>query len=214
MNNLLNELEALKNNLDNLPVENISNIQLNKTDLFIVDINNGFAKGGALYSPRIESLINPITEFSKKLSPKLHRIIAFTDCHPKDSIEFLSYPPHCLEGDAESDIVDELKTIENLKVLPKNSTNGFFALGNMNFDDVDNIIVIGDCTDICIYQFAVTLKTYFIQNNINKNVIVPMNLVDTYDIPNVHCADLSNIVFLNSMIQNGINVIKSFSIDE
>ena len=84
----------------------------------------------------------------------------------------------------------------------------------MNFDDVDNIIVIGDCTDICIYQFAVTLKTYFIQNNINKNVIVPMNLVDTYDIPNVHCADLSNIVFLNSMIQNGINVIKSFSIDE
>ena len=213
MINLLNELENLKNNLDNLPIENISNLNLDKTDLFIVDMNNGFAKGGALYSPRIESLIKPIAEFSKKLSPKLHRVIAFTDCHPKNSIEFLSYPPHCLEDSPESDIVDELKTIKNLKVLPKNSTNGFFALENITFDDVDNIIIIGDCTDICIYQFAVTLKTYFIHNNINKNIIVPMNLVDTYDIPNIHCADLSNIVFLNSMIQNGINVIKSFSID-
>lgn len=77
-------------------------------------------------------------------------------------------------------------------------------------DDIDNIIIVGDCTDICIYQFAITLKSYFNQNNIAKNITVPINLVDTYDIENVHCAKLLNTVFLNSMIQNGINVIKSF----
>ncbi|WP_304970719.1 hypothetical protein [Romboutsia ilealis] len=44
MNNLLNELNSLKNNLDNLPTINLSDLNLNNTDLFIVDINNGFAK--------------------------------------------------------------------------------------------------------------------------------------------------------------------------
>ena len=41
-----------------------------------------------------------------------------------------------------------------------------------------------------------------------KDIIVPINLVDTYNIDNVHPAELLNIVFLNSMIQNGIKVVK------
>ena len=45
MNNLLNELNSLKSNLDNLPTMNLSDLNLSNTDLFIVDINNGFAKG-------------------------------------------------------------------------------------------------------------------------------------------------------------------------
>ena len=43
---------------------------------------------------------------------------------------------------------------------------------------------------------------------VNKDIIVPINLVDTYNIDNVHPAELLNIVFLNSMIQNGIKVVK------
>ena len=213
MNNLIKELEILKNNLDNLSDLKISTIELDKTDLFIVDMNNGFARSGALYSPRIEALINPISDLSNKLSSKLNKIVALTDSHPKECLEFSNYPVHCLEGDIESAVIDELKYIENIQILPKKSTNGFFALENLNFDNVDNIIIVGDCTDICIYQLAITLKTYFVHNNINKNIIVPMNLVDTYDIPQIHCGDLSNIVFFNSMIQNGINVVKDIILD-
>lgn len=208
MNNLLNELNSLKNNLDNLPIKDLSNLDLSKTDLFIVDINNGFAKNGALYSPRIEKLIEPISNFTKLISKKVRRTIAFTDFHTKDSIELLSYPEHCIENTVECEIVDELKSIENITVINKNSTNGFFALDNLDFNNVDNIIIIGDCTDICIYQLAITLKSYFNQNNINKNIIVPMNLVDTYNIDNIHPAELLNTVFFNSMIQNGIEVVK------
>lgn len=212
MENLLKELESLKENLNNLSIENISNFDLKKTSLFIVDINNGFAKNGALYSPRVEALISPIANFTKHLSSnEIANIIAFTDCHTPESIELLSYPSHCLENDLESQIVDELKFIENIHILPKNSTNGFFALEDLNFNNIDNIIIVGDCTDICIYQFAVTLKAYFNQQNISKNIVVPINLVDTYDIPSVHPAELLNIVFLNSMIQNGINVVKEIS---
>ena len=135
-------------------------------------------------------------------------IIAFTDYHTNESVELLNYPTHCIKDTIECEIVDELKSIDNIKIVKKNSTNGFFALDSLNFDDTDNIIIVGDCTDICIYQLAITLKSYFNQNNINKDIIVPINLVDTYNIDNVHPAELLNIVFLNSMIQNGIKVVK------
>ncbi len=213
MNNLLKELIVLKENLDNLPVENINNFNLKSTDIFIVDMNNGFAKNGALYSPRVESLINPIERLAKSISNKVNRIIAFSDTHTSDSIELQSYPSHCLKNDIESEIIDELKNIKNIKVIPKNSTNGFFVLNEMNFDNVENIIIVGNCTDICVYQFAITLKSYFNEHNITKNIIVPINLVDTYDTPNIHPAELLNIVFFNSMLQNGINVLKELNFD-
>lgn len=208
MSNLLNQLNSLKNNLDNLPTLNLSDLQLNKTELFIVDINNGFAKEGNMYSSRVNNLINPIVNFTKSISKDIKSIIAFTDYHTDESVELLNYPTHCLKDTIECEIVDELKSIDNIKIVKKNSTNGFFALSNLDFNNTDNIIIIGDCTDICVYQLAITLKSYFNQNNISKNIIVPMNLVDTYHIDNVHPAELLNIVFFNSMIQNGIKVVK------
>ena len=81
MENILKEFEVLQKNLNDLPIENLSDYDLSKTALFIVDINNGFAKEGALYSDRIKSLINPIHEFVKPLENKLNKIIAFTDTH-------------------------------------------------------------------------------------------------------------------------------------
>lgn len=209
---LTKEFENMKFNLEKLKSKKINELNLSKTMLFIIDMNNGFAKKGALYSDRVEALINPITNLAKTLEAKNCEIIAFTDSHNKDSIELRSYPTHCLENDYESKIVDEISTIKNLKVIPKNSTNGFFCLEDKNFKNIDNIIVVGDCTDICIYQFVVTLKAYFNQNNIDKNIIVPMNLVDTYHIDNIHNAEIMNIVFLNSMIQNGVEVIKEIEL--
>ncbi|CEN24384.1 isochorismatase [[Clostridium] sordellii] len=209
---LRKEFENMKFNLEKLKSKKINELNLSKTMLFIIDMNNGFAKKGALYSDRVEALINPITNLAKILEAKNCEIIAFTDSHNKGSIELRSYPTHCLENDYESKIVDEISTIKNLKVIPKNSTNGFFCLEDKNFKNIDNIIVVGDCTDICIYQFVVTLKSYFNQNNIDKNIIVPMNLVDTYHIDNIHNAEIMNIVFLNSMIQNGVEVIKEIEL--
>jgi nicotinamidase-related amidase len=212
MENLIKELEYMKGNLDSLSSKSINELELEKTMLFIIDMNNGFAKGGALYSDRVEALINPIADLANFLSNKNCKIVAFTDSHTIKSIELRSYPTHCLESDIESDIVGEIKRIKGIKVIPKNSTNGFFCLENSKFEGIDNIIVVGDCTDICIYQFVTTLKAYFNQNNIDKSIIVPINLVDTYHIQNLHNAYIMNIVFLNSMIQNGIEVVKNIEI--
>lgn len=202
-------LNYLKENLNNLETKNLNDIDLSKTQVFVVDLNNGFAKKGNLFSERINKLINPTVELLNDISDIVSNITAFTDCHDNSSVEFLSYPTHCLLDTDECEIVDELKNIKNLDIIKKNSTNAFFNLKDTEFKNVDNIIVIGDCTDICIYQFVITLKTYFNENNIKKEIIVPMDLVDTYHIDKIHDANLLNIVFLNSMIQNGIKVVKS-----
>lgn len=211
MNKLIDDIKSFETIIKNLKTENISDIDLSKTVLFIVDMNNGFAKSGALYSPRVESLIQPIANFARFIHSHKCPIVAFTDSHSSESIELRNYPSHCLANDLESDIVDEIKAIDGINIVPKNSTNGFFALESFDYTKFDNIIIVGDCTDICIYQFATTLKAYFNHLNIYKNIIVPVDLVDTYDIPNVHSAHLMNLVFLNSMIQNGINVVKTIN---
>lgn len=211
MDKLVTDLKSFETIIKNLKPENISDINLSKTLLFIVDMNNGFAKSGALYSPRVESLIKPISNFAKFMSTNKCPIIAFTDSHTHESIELRSYPSHCISNDLESDIVDELKSIDGITVVPKNSTNGFFALESFDYSKFDNIVIVGDCTDICIYQLATTLKSYFNHLNIYKNIIVPVDMVDTYNIAGVHNANLMNLVFLNSMIQNGINVVKTIN---
>ena len=122
MEKILSNYKSLLNNLEALSSESINNYDLDKTGLFIVDMNNGFAKEGALYSDRIKSLINPIHEFVKPLENKLNKIIAFTDTHEEDSVELLSYVPHCLSGSDECKVVDELLDIKNLEIIPKNST--------------------------------------------------------------------------------------------
>ena len=208
MEKIINNYKSLLSNLENLKSLSINNLDLNKTGLFIVDMNNGFAKEGALSSPRVEEIIDPIADFGKVISSKINTIVAFTDTHDEDAVEFKSYPAHCLRGDIESEVVKEILAIDNLEIIEKNSTNGFFAIDIEKYKNLDNFIVVGCCTDICVYQFVLTLKTYFNQNNLDKNIIVPMNLVETYDIDMVHSGDFLNTIFLNSMMQNGINVVK------
>ena len=212
MEKIINNYKSLLSNLENLKSLSIDNLDLNKTGLFIVDMNNGFAKEGALSSPRVEEIIEPIADFGKAISSKINTIVAFTDTHDEDAVELKSYPAHCLRGDMESEVVKEILAIDNLEIIEKNSTNGFFAIDIEKYKNLDNFIVVGCCTDICVYQFVLTLKTYFNQNNLDKNIIVPMNLVETYDIDMVHSGDFLNTIFLNSMMQNGINVVKEIKL--
>jgi len=199
-------MEFIANKLEDVKSLNIEDLDFHKTMLVIIDINNGFARGGALYSDRVESLITPIEELSKYILEKNGTVIAFTDCHTEESPEFCSYPQHCMRGTTESEIIDELKALD-IKVIEKNSTNGFLEEA-FNMDaNIENVIVVGDCTDICVYQFAISVKSDFNRRNEHRRVIVPMEYVDTFHAP-FHNGDFMNAVFLSSMMDNGIEVVK------
>lgn len=200
-------ISVIYNKLENLETVLLDDMNPEKTLLLIVDINKGFAKKGFLYSSRIENLVNPISQLAKKCLDKGISVKAFTDYHTEDSIELKSYPNHCMENSDEWELVDELN-IDGIEVIKKNSTNGFLEEKfKLDDENTENIIIVGDCTDICIYQLAITLRAAF--NRVNKpgEIFVPKNLVDTFD-NEMHKAEFMNYVFLNSMIDNGIKVIK------
>lgn len=206
-----NALEAVYDTLTALPEIALDSLDAGKTVLIVVDMINGFAKAGALYSPRVEALIPGIAALSRACGERGMPMLAFADAHPAQSPEFQSYPPHCLAGTEESRLVAELEGTGPWMRIDKNSTNGFlepaFQAWLEEHNQADTFIIVGDCTDICIQQFATTLKCSFNRLNRPVRVIVPMALVDTYDF-GVHHGDLMHAMALMMLIGNGIEVVK------
>lgn len=203
-------LEEIFDMLEKLPAIQLKDLQEKQTALVIVDMVNGFAREGALKSPRVEGLIPEIAELSKACDELHITKLAFADCHIKASPEFDAYPEHCMFDTAEGEIVDELKEIGGYTLIPKNSTNGFleevFQKWLKENEHINTFVITGDCTDICVQQFAVTLKTWFNMQNKKVRIIVPINAVETYDF-GIHSGDLMNVMALYNMIINGIEVI-------
>lgn len=213
---LLNEsnemISGIYERLQSLESLDLKSLDKNRTMLLIVDINKGFAKAGALYSDRIEKLINPISNLAKYALNNGIRVKAFTDYHAEDSIELKAYPKHCTKDTDEWELVEELN-LEGIEVIKKNSTNGFLEENFiLNKEEIDNVIIVGDCTDICIYQLAISLRAEFNRVNKDGEIYVPKKLVDTFDVP-MHKANFMNYVFLNSMLDNGVKVIEDIILD-
>ncbi len=205
-------LEEIFDMLTKLPAIQLKDLQGKQTALVIVDMINGFAREGALMSPRVEGLIPGIVKLSEDCDQLNITKLAFADCHTKASPEFDAYPVHCMEGTNEGKIVDELIEVGGYNLIPKNSTNGFieeeFQKWLKKNEHINNFIIVGDCTDICVQQFAITLKTWFNMQNKKVRVIVPLNAVETYDL-GIHNGDLMNVMALYNMIINGVEVVRN-----
>jgi nicotinamidase-related amidase len=203
-------LEEIFDMLAKLPAIQLKDLQGKQTALVIVDMVNGFAREGALKSPRVEGLIPEIAELSKACDELQITKLAFADCHTKASPEFDAYPAHCMIGTSEGEIVDELREIGGYTLIPKNSTNGFleeeFQKWFKENEHINTFVITGDCTDICVQQFAVTLKTWFDMQNKKARVIIPVNTVETYDF-GIHNGDLMNVMALHNIMTNGIEVV-------
>ena len=183
-----------------------------KPVLFIVDMNNGFAKKGVLASPRVEKIIPQIAELAEEFKKKGCPIIAFTDSHNKDAEEFRFYPPHCIEGTEESELVDELKSLGSyVQVIKKNSTNGFLereareTIDQLMESGTGQWVVTGCCTDLCVLQFVLSLRTYFNTTGFSGEIVVPAAMVETYSAPG-HDGDEMNSFSMYNMKINGVEI--------
>ncbi len=196
--------------LDQRPELCLSQLDPKRTALIIVDMINGFAREGALQSPRVEKIIAPIVCLTRACQKAGIPVLAFADSHGEMSPEFRAYPPHCLAGTNEAELVDELKALGGYRLFLKNSVNGFleteFQQWLKEHQAIDQYLVVGDCTDICIQQLAVTLKAWFNMNNRESRVIVPVNAVDTFD-GGLHHGDLMHEMALFMMSGNGVEIV-------
>lgn len=195
-----------------------------QTALISVDVINGFCKSGNLFSPRIGAIVSPVVDlFRAARQNGVEHFLLLQDTHPAGSKEFQIYPSHCVEGSLESQTVKELSDLENSSqfvVIPKRTihpgTEPKFQDWLKAHGNLRQFILVGDCTDICVYQTAIYLKSWFVQMNEECHVVVPANCVDTFDIPVdrekrgdtlPHPAEFMHVLFLYHMRTNGIHVV-------
>ena len=183
-----------------------------KRVLVVVDMVNGFVKEGPLHYKGITHIVPEITRLIKS---DFDDIIFFRDYHKKDSIEFNYFAPHCLANSSESEIISELKPFEKkAHTYYKNSTSGVFALDYLErineLKNLEQMVITGCCTDLCIMNLAIPQKNYFNEHNKDVDVIVPIDAVSTYDIPKIHDKDEYQEMAFKLMKLNGVKVINHY----
>jgi nicotinamidase-related amidase len=220
----LNYIVEWKAGLPSLPLAEIVSSKADKVAVISVDVINGFCYEGALASPRVATIVDPIVAlFKKSYQAGVRNFILTQDTHPENSVEFESYPPHCIRGTRESETVDKFKVLpffDQFQVMPKQSINSVINTDLEGWlerhPQVNTFITVGDCTDLCTYQLAMHLKLRANARNEKVRVIVPIDCVDTYDLPVPvaaeigalpHDGDLLHYIFLYHMRLNGIEVV-------
>lgn len=179
--------------------------------LIVVDMINGFITEGNLHDLNIAKIIPNCEKLIQQFLKNGDDVIAMRDCHTEDSQEFLAYPPHCLVGSNESELVDELKKYQDeMTIVLKNSTNGFFAPGfeeiKQDLNNYNEILLVGCCSDICVLQLALSLKTYCNQHNYDCKIKVDSKACATFNIPGHNNEEYDKIAY-NLMRSNGIIVL-------
>jgi nicotinamidase-related amidase len=189
----------------------------------------GFCRKGALASERVGALAGPVTEiFNLAYARGVRRFVLTQDTHDPHTPEFDAWPVHCLRGTEEAETIPELATLPfapafvifEKNALSPNDGTGFDAWFDANAD-LTTAIVVGDCTDLCVYQLAMHLRIR--ANALNRTpfgVIVPANAVDTFDLPPnratalgaiPHPGDFFHRVFLYHLALNGIRVVRALT---
>lgn len=210
-----------------LPVVEMASIVGDKPErvaVFSVDMINGFCYEGPLAGPRVRALVPPVVAlFNRAYELGVRQFVLTQDAHDPQTPEFAAYPPHCVKGTPESRTVRELAELpfaDAITIIEKNSLSSHLGTPLNDWlrerPELDTFIVVGDCTDLCVYTAAMHLRLEANALNLHRRVIVPADAVDTFDTPvetaremgiKAHDGDLHHVLFLHHMAQNGIEVV-------
>lgn len=196
--------------------------------VFSADIINGFLREGALSSKRIDGITGPVLDLVQRAwAYGIRDFVFLQDAHPADTPEFEAYPAHAVAGTSEAEMISELAALpfaDQFTIIEKNSLHPAIDTGFDAWLDAHPklraAIVIGDCTDLCVTALALHLRLRANARGIQGfQVIVPMDCVDTFDIPDdptippgaAHPADFFHLVWLYHLASNNIRVVRSIT---
>lgn len=135
------------------------------TNLVIVtDMQNGFIDPqGTLYVGEAGGAILPtIRQVLEAESAKGSAIVFTADTHELDDPEFAMWPPHCVRGTWECEIVPELQEyVADARIQPKRRYSAFFDTDLAEYVanlQPEKIIIMGVCTDICVMHTVADLR--------------------------------------------------------
>ena len=163
--------------------------QAGGTVILVVDVLNGFCRAGALASPRLAAIVPRLRAHLEAETAAGAVAVFLADTHAPDDPEFALFPPHCVAGSGEEDVVAELAEIAARgHVVRKRRYSGFVGtrLEELLAELAPAVVeVVGVCTDICVLHTVAGLRDR------DYRVIVRSDLVETYDAPG-HPADQVN----------------------
>jgi len=152
-----------------------------KRALVVVDMLVGFLEKGRPLDcgedarAIVPFVRNKVEEFIRSGQP----VIFLKDSHAPDDAEFKMFPPHCVAGTDEAELIEELRPYEHKGIaVPKTRYSGFY---NTTLDELlndlqpDIVEVVGVCTNICVLYTVEGLR------NRDYSVIVYRDGVASFD---------------------------------
>lgn len=178
--------------------------------LVVVDMVNGFVNVGALADKKINKITPNIERLIEGAKERQMPIIAFRDCHTVNDPEFKAFPPHCIKGTVESELIPELKKYEqDMYLIDKNTTNGFMTekfkrIAKLN--EYDRVYVVGCCTDICVKGFVQSYLDFIKKNHKKTQIFVFADACYTFD-GNKHNAEFEHQKAISEMQNAGATIV-------
>ena len=150
--------------------------------LIVIDTQVGFTRRGNLASQRTTAAVPRIRRIVEEEMAAGTPIVFTKDSHVENDREFEMFPPHCIVGTEEHDLVEELREFEDdaAAVIEKTRYSAFYGTELekvLEQHQPDEVHMVGVCTDICVLHTAADLR------NRDYRVVIRSEGVETFDAP-------------------------------
>ncbi|RLC64511.1 MAG: nicotinate phosphoribosyltransferase [Chloroflexi bacterium] len=147
--------------------------------VIVVDMLRGFVEEGYPLYCGIETrrIIPNIQKLLERELEQGSKIFYLCDHHTSNDPEFKMFPPHCLEGTEEAELIPELSQYPG-EIIPKRTFSSFY---NTSLDKKleairpETIVVCGVTTHICVLNAVIDAR------NRGYQVEVPVDCVASFD---------------------------------
>jgi nicotinamidase/pyrazinamidase len=153
-------------------------------DLLIVsDMLRGFCEEGrSLYcGPQVRAIVPVVRERVAAHDAAGKRIVFLQDNHAPDDLEFRRFPPHCIVGSDDQQVIPELaEWALPERMVPKTRYGGFYGTDleeRVRALQPAVVEITGVCTNICVL--------YTVEECCNRDIPtqVPRAGVTSFDLP-------------------------------
>ena len=160
--------------------------------LIVIDMQRGFLEEGhpLFCGKEARRVIGPIRRLIETERARGSSLFFTADTHEPDDPEFKIFPPHCLRGSEEAQIIPELQPYLKIgSLIQKRRYSAFFGTDldeRLKGLGVEELEVCGVCTDICV------LHTVADARNRDYPVEVPERCVASFN-PEGHAFALQHM---------------------
>lgn len=142
--------------------------------LVVIDMLKDFIdQEGALYTgPAGEKIVDFVQGKIQEYRQQGQPIIFVCDYHEQDDKEFDMFVPHCIADTEGSKIIEQLEVQAGDKIIKKRRYSAFFGTDldlYLREKGVDEISLVGVCTNICVLYTAADARNLAYRVNIYRD---------------------------------------------